>query len=113
MKHIARKRFGQHLLSDHSVIPAIVDTIDPQPPPPLVEMGPRLAPFTQPLSLIRIWICIRDRPWLDCRRSTRRAVPTRSLDSGVVFESEANLLGRDLLQTLEPRACLLYTSRCV
>jgi len=49
MKHIPRKRFGQHFLSDHGIIDAIVDAIDPQPGQPVVEIGPGLAALTQPL----------------------------------------------------------------
>ncbi len=49
MKHIARKRFGQHFLSDRGIIDAIVDAIDPQPGQPVVEIGPGLAALTQPL----------------------------------------------------------------
>jgi len=49
MKHIARKRFGQHFLSDNGIIGAIVDAIHPQPGEPLVEIGPGLAALTQPL----------------------------------------------------------------
>jgi LPS-assembly protein len=37
-------------------------------------------------------------------RSASRVVPTFSLDSGLVFERDATVLGRGLLQTLEPRA---------
>jgi LPS-assembly protein len=33
-----------------------------------------------------------------------RALPTVSLDSGLVFERETNWFGKDILQTLEPRA---------
>ncbi|GAB3361387.1 MULTISPECIES: 16S rRNA (adenine(1518)-N(6)/adenine(1519)-N(6))-dimethyltransferase RsmA [Giesbergeria] len=49
MKHIPRKRFGQHFLSDHGIIDAIVQAIDPQPGQPVVEIGPGLAALTQPL----------------------------------------------------------------
>ena len=49
MKHIPRKRFGQHFLSDHGIIDAIVSAIDPQPGQPMVEIGPGLAALTQPL----------------------------------------------------------------
>ena len=49
MKHIPRKRFGQHFLSDHGIIHAIVDAIAPQPGQPVVEIGPGLAALTQPL----------------------------------------------------------------
>ena len=48
-KHIARKRFGQHFLSDRSIIDAIVDAIDPKPGQSMVEIGPGLAALTQPL----------------------------------------------------------------
>jgi 16S rRNA (adenine1518-N6/adenine1519-N6)-dimethyltransferase len=47
--HIARKRFGQHFLSDGGIIDAIVRAIDPQPGQPMVEIGPGLAALTQPL----------------------------------------------------------------
>ena len=49
MKHIARKRFGQHFLTDGFVIDAIVDAIAPQPGEALVEIGPGLGAMTQPL----------------------------------------------------------------
>ena len=49
MKHIARKRFGQHFLTDQAVLDAIVRTIDPRAGQPMVEIGPGLAAMTQPL----------------------------------------------------------------
>jgi 16S rRNA (adenine1518-N6/adenine1519-N6)-dimethyltransferase len=49
MKHIARKRFGQHFLTDTAIIDSIVDAIDPLPGQPMVEIGPGLAALTQPL----------------------------------------------------------------
>src|SRR5450830_393839 len=49
MKHIPRKRFGQHFLSDRAIIDGIVDEIAPQPGQPMVEIGPGLAALTQPL----------------------------------------------------------------
>ena len=49
MKHLARKRFGQHFLADGAVIDAIVDAIDPQPGEALVEIGPGLGAMTGPL----------------------------------------------------------------
>jgi 16S rRNA (adenine1518-N6/adenine1519-N6)-dimethyltransferase len=49
MKHVARKRFGQHFLSDAYVLGAIVDLIDPQPGQALVEIGPGLGALTWPL----------------------------------------------------------------
>lgn len=49
MKHLPRKRFGQHFLSDSAIIDAIVREIAPQPGEPMVEIGPGLAALTQPL----------------------------------------------------------------
>jgi hypothetical protein len=49
MAHIARKRFGQHFLSDGGIIDAIVQEIAPQPGDAMVEIGPGLAALTQPL----------------------------------------------------------------
>ena len=49
MKHIARKRFGQHFLTDRLIIQGIVDAIAPLPGQPMVEIGPGLAALTQPL----------------------------------------------------------------
>ena len=49
MKHIARKRFGQHFLTDASVLGAIVDLIAPQPGQALIEIGPGLGAMTNPL----------------------------------------------------------------
>ena len=50
MKHQARKRFGQHFLTDDSVIERIVDAIDPQPGQAVVEIGPGLGAMTGPLA---------------------------------------------------------------
>jgi 16S rRNA (adenine1518-N6/adenine1519-N6)-dimethyltransferase len=49
MKHIARKRFGQHFLTDRLITAGIVDAIAPLPGQPMVEIGPGLAALTQPL----------------------------------------------------------------
>ena len=49
MKHIARKRFGQHFLTDTGIIDGIVDAINPMPGQSMVEIGPGLAALTQPL----------------------------------------------------------------
>jgi 16S rRNA (adenine1518-N6/adenine1519-N6)-dimethyltransferase len=76
LKHIARKRFGQHFLTDRAVIEAIVDAIDPRPGDALVEIGPGLGAMTGDLlqragSLAAIEIDrdlaarLRSRPQLD------------------------------------------------
>ena len=49
MKHLARKRFGQHFLTDGGVIDAIVRAIAPRGGDALVEIGPGLGALTQPL----------------------------------------------------------------
>jgi 16S rRNA (adenine1518-N6/adenine1519-N6)-dimethyltransferase len=49
VKHLARKRFGQHFLTDASVIDAIVAAIDPKAGDALVEIGPGLGAMTGPL----------------------------------------------------------------
>ena len=48
-QHQARKRFGQHFLTDGAVIEQIVHAIAPQRGEPMVEIGPGLAAMTQPL----------------------------------------------------------------
>jgi len=48
-RHIARKRFGQHFLTDLGVIDALVRGIQPQPDDCMVEIGPGLSALTQPL----------------------------------------------------------------
>ena len=49
MKHIARKRFGQHFLTDRGIIEDIVQAIAPKAGQAMVEIGPGLAALTQPL----------------------------------------------------------------
>jgi len=49
VKHFARKRFGQHFLTDRAVLDAIVDAIHPEPGEALVEIGPGLGAMTDPL----------------------------------------------------------------
>jgi len=49
VKHQARKRFGQHFLTDTFVIEQIVSAIAPSAGEQMVEIGPGLAALTQPL----------------------------------------------------------------
>jgi 16S rRNA (adenine1518-N6/adenine1519-N6)-dimethyltransferase len=49
LKHIARKRFGQHFLTDTHIIEGIIATIAPIAGQPVIEIGPGLAALTQPL----------------------------------------------------------------
>lgn len=50
-----------------------------------------------------------DRLSVKGERAAESAVPTFSLDSGLVFERDTTWAGRSLLQTLEPRAFYVYT----
>ncbi len=49
MKHISRKRFGQHFLTDRNIIEEIIQAIAPQAGQAMVEIGPGLAAMTRPL----------------------------------------------------------------
>ncbi len=49
MKHIPRKRFGQHFLTDTTVLDDIVRAIAPRPDERLVEIGPGMGALTDPL----------------------------------------------------------------
>lgn len=49
MKHIPRKRFGQHFLVDDAIIDGIVRAVQPRPGDKLLEIGPGLGAITQPL----------------------------------------------------------------
>ncbi len=49
MSHVARKRFGQHFLTDRVAIDAIIDAIRPEQGDAMVEIGPGLGAMTLPL----------------------------------------------------------------
>ena len=49
MKHVPRKRFGQHFLTDRGIIEDIVNAIAPVAGQAMVEIGPGLGAMTQPL----------------------------------------------------------------
>ena len=50
MRHVARKRFGQHFLADRHYIERIVNALDLRPEDKVVEIGPGLGALTRPLS---------------------------------------------------------------
>ena len=50
MKHVARKRFGQHFLTDASVVDAIVRAVGARPGERVVEIGPGLGALTASLA---------------------------------------------------------------
>ena len=49
MKHVPRKRFGQHFLADEHYVDRIVAAVDPRPGQNIVEIGPGLAALTAKL----------------------------------------------------------------
>jgi 16S rRNA (adenine1518-N6/adenine1519-N6)-dimethyltransferase len=50
VRHVPRKRFGQHFLSDAAVIDDIIAAISPQVYDLIVEIGPGLGALTRPLT---------------------------------------------------------------
>mgnify|MGYP003615721567 FL=1 len=50
-----------------------------------------------------------DTPMANGARSASRVLPTFTLDSGLVFERDTQLFGRQVTQTLEPRLLYAYT----
>ena len=49
MRHIPRKRFGQHFLCDQAIIQRIVATLAPRPTDHLIEIGPGQGALTLPV----------------------------------------------------------------
>lgn len=48
-RHVPRKRFGQHFLTDASILDGVVRAIDPQPGQAVLEIGPGKGALTRPL----------------------------------------------------------------
>ena len=95
MKHIARKRFGQHFLSDNAIIDAIVREIAPAPGQTMVEIGPGLAALTQPLveRLGQLTVVELDR---DLARRLREHPQLRVVESDVL-KVDFTALAREIL----------------
>lgn len=102
MKHIARKRFGQHFLTDGGIIDAIVEAIAPQAGQAMVEIGPGLAALTQPLverlghlTVIELdrdlAVRLREHPLLSVLESDVLKVDFRAL-AGQMQASKAGLI---------------------
>lgn len=92
-KHFARKRFGQHFLTDGGVLDEIVRSIDPRPGQALVEIGPGLGALTDPVlqRCERMTVVeldrdlaarLRKRPELDVVESDVLRVDFRALAQG-------------------------------
>jgi 16S rRNA (adenine1518-N6/adenine1519-N6)-dimethyltransferase len=100
MKHIARKRFGQHFLTDGGIIDAIVDAIAPVAGQPMAEIGPGLAALTQPLverlghlTVIELdrdlAVRLREHPQLSVVESDVLKVDFRALASQMLVKATA------------------------
>jgi 16S rRNA (adenine1518-N6/adenine1519-N6)-dimethyltransferase len=105
MKHIARKRFGQHFLTDGGIIDAIVDAIAPVAGQPMVEIGPGLAALTQPLverlgglTVIELdrdlALRLRDHPQLSVVESDVLKVDFRALAAQMLTKATAAPLSK-------------------
>ncbi|WP_313079239.1 16S rRNA (adenine(1518)-N(6)/adenine(1519)-N(6))-dimethyltransferase RsmA [Pulveribacter sp.] len=100
--HVARKRFGQHFLSDAGIIDAIVRAISPRPGQPMVEIGPGLAALTQPLveRLGRLTVIELDR---DLAARLRKHPQLQVIESDVLkvdFAQVAQALGAPKLRVV-------------
>jgi 16S rRNA (adenine1518-N6/adenine1519-N6)-dimethyltransferase len=97
MKHIPRKRFGQHFLTDQAVIADIVAAIRPQAEDAMVEIGPGLGALTTPLcaALRHLHVIEIDR---DIVARLQRAYPPArlSVHSGDVLEFDFSALPCEL-----------------
>ena len=97
MKHIPRKRFGQHFLTDQAVIADIVAAIRPQADDAMVEIGPGLGALTTPLAAVlrRLHVIEIDR---DIVARLRHAyAPERvSVHAGDVLEFDFSVLPSEL-----------------
>jgi 16S rRNA (adenine1518-N6/adenine1519-N6)-dimethyltransferase len=98
MRHVPRKRFGQHFLTDPGIVEAIVEAIAPRPGEALVEIGPGLGALTGPLAERsgRLTVIELDR---DLASRLRRRSELTVIESDVLevdFGALAKALGRPL-----------------
>jgi len=97
MKHIPRKRFAQHFLTDQTAIADIVAAIRPQAGDAMVEIGPGLGALTTPLTaaLPHLHVIEIDR---DIIARLQRAYPPErlSVHAGDVLEFDFSTLPTEL-----------------
>jgi 16S rRNA (adenine1518-N6/adenine1519-N6)-dimethyltransferase len=107
VKHIPRKRFGQHFLADDAIIDGIVRAIDPRPGQAMVEIGPGLAALTQPLveRLGRLMVIELDR---DLAARLRAHAQLEVIESDVLRVDFTELAGRHGPQKLRVVGNLPY-----
>jgi len=77
MDHRPRKRFGQHFLTDHSILNRIVSALGPKPGQQILEIGPGLGALTNVLleKVSRLTVVELDRDL--AQRLVRRYSPER------------------------------------
>ncbi len=97
MKHVPRKRFGQHFLTDQAVIADIVGAIRPQADDAMVEIGPGLGALTTPLVAVldHLHVIEIDR---DIVLRLQRAYPAErvAVHTGDVLEFDFSALPKSL-----------------
>ena len=99
MKHLAKKRFGQHFLVDPAVIADIVDAIAPVKGQRVVEIGPGLSAITQPMMDLLGELCVIE---LDRDLAQRlRLKPHLHVIEGDVLRVDFSALAREW--PLKPR----------
>ena len=111
MKHIARKRFGQHFLTDRGIIGAIVDAIKPEAGQAMVEIGPGLAALTQPLverlghlTVIELdrdlAVRLREHPHLSVVASDVLKVDFRALAAQMLANTDSTVTSKEKIRVV-------------
>jgi len=96
-KHIPRRRFGQHFLTDQTVIADIVAAIRPQAEDAMVEIGPGLGALTAPLAAVLRHLQVIEIDRDIVARLQRGYAPERlSVHAGDVLEFDFAALPREL-----------------
>jgi len=88
--HQARKRFGQHFLTDQQVINSIVSAINPAPDQHLVEIGPGLGAITLPVLAL-----VKQMDAVEIDRDVIAALKVSSFSAGTLNLHEADVLKFD------------------
>lgn len=98
MKHRARKRFGQHFLTDPGVVDAIINAIAPDRNDTVVEIGPGLAAITAPLLTQsgHLHVVELDRDLAAMLRDKYGAEPRMTIHEADALEFDYSKLGEEL-----------------
>ena len=101
MRHIARKRFGQHFLVDQGVIEQIIDAIAPQSTDEMIEIGPGMGAMTGPLLKRLPHLCV-----IELDKDLVRTLelnPQLRVVSADVLSVNFDALSKELLHSLVER----------